>query len=97
MLRMLFFLRCAQVDQIRAQAALEDLQVLVHYDQGVLVLSTCIPDRHLLGDPRDLSTDDREPSGCSVLLRKFTYTIPMEQHTHCLREENTKSTYYRYG
>ena len=37
MLHMLEFLCCRQVDPTRAQAALYDLQVLVHHDQGVLV------------------------------------------------------------
>ena len=37
LLHMLEFLCCRHVDPMRAQAALDDLQVLVHHDQGVLV------------------------------------------------------------
>nr|XP_022298638.1 uncharacterized protein LOC111107646 [Crassostrea virginica] len=37
LLHMLEFLCCRHVDPVRAQAALDDLQVLVHHDQGVLV------------------------------------------------------------
>ncbi|XP_078326445.1 uncharacterized protein LOC144622930 [Crassostrea virginica] len=37
LLHMLQFLCCRHVDPVRAQAALDDLQVLVHHDQGVLV------------------------------------------------------------
>ena len=37
LLHMLQFLCCRHVDPMRAQAALDDLQVLVHHDQGVLV------------------------------------------------------------
>ena len=37
LLYMLEFLCCRHVDPTRAQAALDDLQVLVHHDQGVLV------------------------------------------------------------
>nr|XP_022298628.1 uncharacterized protein LOC111107637 [Crassostrea virginica]XP_022298629.1 uncharacterized protein LOC111107637 [Crassostrea virginica] len=37
LLHMLGFLCCRHVDPMRAQAALDDLQVLVHHDQGVLV------------------------------------------------------------
>nr|XP_022299833.1 uncharacterized protein LOC111108324 [Crassostrea virginica] len=37
LLHMLEFLCCRHVDPVRAQAALDDLQVLVHYDQGVFV------------------------------------------------------------
>ncbi|XP_022342099.2 uncharacterized protein LOC111135913 [Crassostrea virginica] len=37
LLHMLEFLCCRHVDPTRAQAALDDLQVLVHHDQGVLV------------------------------------------------------------
>ena len=37
LLHMLEFLCYRHVDPIRAQAALDDLQVLVHHDQGVLV------------------------------------------------------------
>nr|XP_022297498.1 uncharacterized protein LOC111106909 [Crassostrea virginica] len=37
LLHMLEFLCCRHVDPMRAQAALNDLQVLVHHDQGVLV------------------------------------------------------------
>ena len=37
LLHMLEFLCCRHVNPMRAQAALGDLQVLVHYDQGVLV------------------------------------------------------------
>ena len=38
LLHMLEFLCCRHVDPMRAQAALDDLQVLVHHDQGVLPL-----------------------------------------------------------
>ena len=38
LLHMLEFLCCRHVDPMRAQAALYDLQVLVHHDQGVLPL-----------------------------------------------------------
>lgn len=75
MLHMLDFLCCAHVDQMRAQAAVDDLQVLVHHDPGVLVLSTCIPERHL-EDPRDLSTDGRESPGCHILLPTIPQTNP---------------------
>ena len=37
LLHMLEFLCCRHVDPMRTQAALNDLQVLVHHDQGVLV------------------------------------------------------------
>ncbi|XP_078337452.1 uncharacterized protein LOC111138505 [Crassostrea virginica] len=37
LLHMLEFLCCRHVDPMRTQAALDDLQVLVHHDQGVLV------------------------------------------------------------
>ncbi|XP_078323250.1 uncharacterized protein LOC144622452 [Crassostrea virginica] len=37
LLHMLEFLCCRHVDPMRAQAALDDLQVLVHYDCGLLV------------------------------------------------------------
>nr|XP_022341016.1 uncharacterized protein LOC111135341 [Crassostrea virginica] len=37
LLHMLEFLCCRHVDPMRAQAALDDLQVLVHHDQGVFV------------------------------------------------------------
>nr|XP_022346228.1 uncharacterized protein LOC111138505 [Crassostrea virginica] len=37
LLHMLEFLCCRHVDPMRAQAALDDLQVLVHYDQGFFV------------------------------------------------------------
>nr|XP_022298618.1 uncharacterized protein LOC111107630 [Crassostrea virginica] len=37
LLHMLEFLCCRHVDPMRAQAALDDLQVLVHHDQGLLV------------------------------------------------------------
>ena len=37
LLHMLEFLCCRHVDPRRAQTALDDLQVLVHHDQGVLV------------------------------------------------------------
>nr|XP_022344447.1 uncharacterized protein LOC111137310 [Crassostrea virginica] len=37
LLHMLEFLWCRYVDPMRAQAALDDLQVLVHHDQGVFV------------------------------------------------------------
>nr|XP_022346229.1 uncharacterized protein LOC111138507 [Crassostrea virginica] len=37
LLHMLEFLCCRHVDPTRAQAALDDLQVLVHHDQGVFV------------------------------------------------------------
>nr|XP_022340879.1 uncharacterized protein LOC111135259 isoform X2 [Crassostrea virginica] len=37
LLHMLEFLCCRHVDPIRAQAGLDDLQVLVHHDQGVFV------------------------------------------------------------
>ena len=37
LLHMLEFLCCRHVDPVRAQAALDDLQVLVHLDQGVFV------------------------------------------------------------
>ena len=37
LLHMLEFLCCRHVDPMRAQAALDDLQVLVHHDQWVLV------------------------------------------------------------
>ncbi|XP_078340026.1 uncharacterized protein LOC111109049 [Crassostrea virginica] len=37
LLHMLEFLCCRHVDPVRAQAALDDLQVLVHHDQGVFV------------------------------------------------------------
>ena len=37
LLHLLEFLCCRHVDPMRAQAALDDLQVLVHHDQGVLV------------------------------------------------------------
>nr|XP_022298639.1 uncharacterized protein LOC111107648 [Crassostrea virginica] len=37
LLYMLEFLCCRHVDPMRAQAALDDLQVLVHHDQGVFV------------------------------------------------------------
>ncbi|XP_078337298.1 uncharacterized protein LOC144626653 [Crassostrea virginica] len=37
LLHMLEFLCCRHVDPMRAQSALDNLQVLVHYDQGVLV------------------------------------------------------------
>nr|XP_022308595.1 uncharacterized protein LOC111114540 [Crassostrea virginica] len=37
LLHMLEFLCCRHVDPLRAQAALDDLQVLVHHDQGMLV------------------------------------------------------------
>ena len=37
LLHMLGFLCSRHVDPLRAQAALDDLQVLVHHDQGVLV------------------------------------------------------------
>ena len=37
LLHMLEFLCCRHVDPSRAQAALDDLQVLVHHDQGVFV------------------------------------------------------------
>ena len=37
LLHMLEFLCCRHVDPIRAQAALDDLQVLVHHDQGMFV------------------------------------------------------------
>nr|XP_022298643.1 uncharacterized protein LOC111107651 [Crassostrea virginica] len=43
LLHMLEFLCCRHVDSMRAQAALNDLQVLVHHDQGVFV------------EPRDIS------------------------------------------
>nr|XP_022298644.1 uncharacterized protein LOC111107652 [Crassostrea virginica] len=37
LLHMLEFFCCRHVDPVRAQAALDDLQVLVHHDQGVFV------------------------------------------------------------
>nr|XP_022296462.1 uncharacterized protein LOC111106191 [Crassostrea virginica] len=37
LLHMLEFLCCRHVDPMRAQAALDDLQILVHHDQGVFV------------------------------------------------------------
>nr|XP_022308593.1 uncharacterized protein LOC111114539 [Crassostrea virginica]XP_022308594.1 uncharacterized protein LOC111114539 [Crassostrea virginica] len=37
LLHMLEFLCCRHVNQMRAQAALDDLQVVVHHDQGVLI------------------------------------------------------------
>ena len=37
LLHMLEFLCCRHVDPMRAQAALDDLQDLVHHDQGVFV------------------------------------------------------------
>nr|XP_022308596.1 uncharacterized protein LOC111114542 [Crassostrea virginica] len=37
LLHMLEFLCCRHVDPMRSQAALDDLQVLVHHDQGMLV------------------------------------------------------------
>nr|XP_022297638.1 uncharacterized protein LOC111107008 isoform X1 [Crassostrea virginica] len=37
LLHMLEFLCCRHIDPMRAQAALDDLQVLVHHDQGVFV------------------------------------------------------------
>nr|XP_022340064.1 uncharacterized protein LOC111134870 [Crassostrea virginica] len=37
MLHMLDFLCCRHVDPMRAQAVLDDLQILVHHDQGVFV------------------------------------------------------------
>nr|XP_022299927.1 uncharacterized protein LOC111108380 [Crassostrea virginica] len=37
LLHLLDFLCCRHVDPVRAQAALDDLQVLVHHDQGVFV------------------------------------------------------------
>ena len=37
LLHMLEFLCCRHVDPMRAQAALYDLQVLVHHDQGMLI------------------------------------------------------------
>ena len=40
LLHMLEFLCCRHVDPMRAQAALDDLQVLVHHDQGVLIDKT---------------------------------------------------------
>ncbi|XP_078337422.1 uncharacterized protein LOC144626676 [Crassostrea virginica] len=40
LLHMLEFLCCRHVDPMRAQAALDDLQVLVHHDQGVLIDET---------------------------------------------------------
>ena len=36
-LHMLEYLCCRNIDPMRAQAALDDLQVLVHHDQGLLV------------------------------------------------------------
>ena len=41
LLHMLEFLCYRQVDPMRAQAALDDLQVLVHHDRGVLVPVEC--------------------------------------------------------
>ena len=43
LLHMLEFLCCRHVDPRRAQAALDDLQVLVHHDQGVFV-PVCLRD-----------------------------------------------------
>nr|XP_022297686.1 uncharacterized protein LOC111107037 [Crassostrea virginica] len=37
LLHMLEFLCCRHIDPVRAQAALDDLQILVHHDQGVFV------------------------------------------------------------
>ena len=80
LLHMLRFLCSRHVDPLRAQAALYDLQVLVHHDQGVLV-----PDNY-----RDISWEilgicqqmtGNHPPGCSVLLPSVPCTISHIQNT----------------
>ena len=52
--------------------------------------------RHLLGDPGDLSTDDREPPGCSLFLPTVNNTIPIPQNTKCHTNENSRPTCMYY-
>ncbi|XP_056014528.1 uncharacterized protein LOC125677704 [Ostrea edulis] len=75
-LHMLEFLCYRHIDTMRAQTALNDLQVLVHHDQGL-----CVPQLlrdiswQILGIYQQISG---EPPGCSILLPTITRTISME-------------------
>lgn len=65
------------IESMRAHSALDELQVLVHHDQG--------PFMHdfLETSPGDLSTDDRGPPGCHVLIPTVTQTISAQKNTKC--------------
>nr|XP_022305591.1 LOW QUALITY PROTEIN: uncharacterized protein LOC111112405 [Crassostrea virginica] len=85
------FLCYIHIDTTLAQTALEELQILVHHDQGLYVpdLSRDIS-WEILGICQQMTGNLQAP----LFLPTVTNTIPISQNTKCHTDENTRPAYY---
>nr|XP_022305594.1 LOW QUALITY PROTEIN: uncharacterized protein LOC111112407 [Crassostrea virginica] len=85
------FLCYRHTDTTLAQTALEELQILVHHDQGLYVHDVYRDiSWEILGICQQMTGNLQAP----LFLPTVTITIPMEQNTKCHTDENTRSAYY---
>nr|XP_022299751.1 LOW QUALITY PROTEIN: uncharacterized protein LOC111108272 [Crassostrea virginica] len=91
LLHFIEFLCYRHIDTTLAQTALEELQVLVHHDQGQYVhYQFRDVSWEILGICQQMTGNLQAP----LFLPTIINTIPMEQHTKCHTDEDTRPAHY---